>query len=237
MRIADIRSQLEEDLAWRLDELRHLRNQLLTGHVREDWPVSAMRTILVMQYAHLEGFARNAFSIYVSSINLRRLKADEVHPNLFATALVSEFDALRSGVNDEQDSEHGRLTRRARRQVNFVEKLRSLSASECVIEVDAAVSMEMNFGSDVLRRTLFRLGISESEVDDVYYSSLEFVRKTRNDIAHGSRRENIPPGLFEGHLKKCDEFMNELVRLITAAIASEWFRVEPATSGVRRNSS
>jgi hypothetical protein len=226
MKLEDIRAELEEDLAWRLDEIRHLRNTLLGDVDRSEWHVRAMRTVLVMQYAHLEGFARNAFSIYVNSVNVQRIKAEDAHPNLFASALTSEFDAIRTGAASAQGSEDGRLMRRAKVQVDFVEKLRMLGSDVLAIDTDSAVSMEMNFGSDVLRRTLYRLGIPEDAVNRTYYSSLEFVRKMRNDIAHGSRKERIPPGEFEAHQRKCEDFMKELVRLITLAIRSGWYRKE-----------
>ncbi|MGI5162157.1 MAE_28990/MAE_18760 family HEPN-like nuclease [Microbispora sp. CA-102843] len=223
---ADLRAQLEDDLAWRLDELRHLRNQLIGALGRDQWPIASMRAILVMQYAHLEGFSHNAFSLYVDAINTCRLDAKALHPHLFATALVPEFDAVRLGAGGDQESEHGRLTRRARSQVAFVTKILQLSESPLTIEADAAVSMEMNFGADVLRRTLYRLGIPESEVSKHYYESLEFVRRTRNDIAHGSRKEKIEPGLFDAHRRKCEQFMNDLARLISRAIANEWYKAD-----------
>ncbi|UUV35789.1 MAE_28990/MAE_18760 family HEPN-like nuclease [Amycolatopsis roodepoortensis] len=225
-----MRTALEEDLAWRLDELRHLRNELLGRREPDDWPASALRAILVMQYAHLEGFARNAFSLYVSAINSRSLQSDEVHPQLAASSLIAEFDALRLGNVPEQESESGRLSRRARQQVEFIEKMRDAYRSPVNIDADAAVSMEMNFGSDVLRRTLYRLAIPDDKVDKSYYSSLEFVRNARNDIAHGSRKERIAAGLFEAHRKKCENFMNDLARLITSAVREEWFRVVEAAS-------
>jgi len=177
-----------------------------------------------MQYAHLEGFAQNAFSLYVEAINSRRLKTSEAQPHLFASALIPEFNALRHGSGNESEGEDGRLTRRAKNQVEFVQKVRLLSNGPLVIDTRAAVSMEMNFGADVLRRTLFMLGIPETEVDKSYYASLEFVRRQRNDIAHGSRREQIEPGLFEAHQGKCEKFMNDLVMLITSAVTHEWFR-------------
>lgn len=228
MEVASIRSELEEDLAWRLDEIRHLRNTLLGSIERDQWPAVAMRSILVMQYAHLEGFARNAFSIYVSAINQQTLNARELHPHLFASALIEEFEAVRLGSGGEQEaeSESGRLLRRARAQVQFVDKMRKLHDETCHINVESAVSMEMNFGEDVLRRTLYRVGISEDVFGIVYYRALEFVRRTRNDIAHGSRREHIPPGEFEAAQRKCEEFMNELMRLITKAIAEDAFRLK-----------
>ena len=218
-----LRALLEEDLAWRLDELRHLRNSLLGDVEREAWSVTALRTILVMQYAHLEGFAHNAFRLYVDAVNNRALKADQLRPELFACALVPDFDALRLGGN-EQESSEGRLTRRANMQFRFVQRVRKLGSEEVVIDADHAVSMEMNFGADVLRRTLFMLGIPESEVDRSYFSSLEFVRRARNDIAHGARRERIEAGLFEAHQKKCEQFMSDLSRLIGSAVRHEWYR-------------
>lgn len=231
MNYGELRAQLEEDLAWRLDELRHLRNSLLGGLEPASWPASALRAILVMQYAHLEGFAHNAFRLYIDAVNSQQLRAHELRPHLFASALVSEFDALRQGGN-EQESGEGRLMRRANSQFKFVEKLRLLSNAVVTVDADHAVSMEMNFGADVLRRTLFMLGIPETEVDNSYYSSLEFVRRARNDIAHGSRRERVEPGLFEAHRSKCERFMNELVRLIGHAVQDEMYRPDGSESAV-----
>ncbi|MDX8056063.1 MAE_28990/MAE_18760 family HEPN-like nuclease [Lentzea sp. BCCO 10_0798] len=224
MNVTDLRERLEEDLAWRIDELRHLRNELLGSQETSEWPVSAMRAILVMQYAHLEGFAQIAFSYYVDAVNARSLQAHEIKSNLFASACTAEFEALRTGGSGDQEDDDGRLSRRAKKQVEFVEKLRSISQTVVSIDPEAAVSMEMNFGKDVLKRTLYRLGIPESEVSTGYFASLEFVRRTRNDIAHGSRKERIDPGVFNAHRAKCESFMGELIRLITAAIRQEWFR-------------
>lgn len=224
MNPAELRAQLEDDLAWRLDELRHLRNELLGAREPSDWPVSAMRAILVMQYAHLEGYAQNAFSLYVRAINDQQLSAKILHPNLFACALSREFDEMRLGSGNDQETEDGRLMRRAKQQVAFVERMRVLADQILTIEADVAVSMEMNFGSDVLRRTLYRLGIPSDVVNRSHFTSLEFVRKARNDIAHGSRKERIEPGLFDAHRRKCEQFMNDLTRLITTAVDGEWYR-------------
>jgi hypothetical protein len=222
---AELRAQLEDDLAWRLDELRHLRNALLNMQEQNQWPVHAMRAILVMQYAHLEGFAQNAFSLYIRAINDRQVPAKDLHPSLFACALVPEFDAIRLGSGNDQESEDGRLLRRAKLQVSFVQKVRDLIEQVMLIDAESAVSLEMNFGSEVLRRTLYRLGMPDGAVNRSHYNSLEFVRVTRNDISHGSRKERIEAGLFEAHRRKCEEFMNDLSRLITRAVDEEWYRV------------
>jgi hypothetical protein len=223
--ISDVKAQLEEDLAWRADEIRHLRNALLGSTKSTDWPAHAMRAILVLQYAHLEGFARNSFAIYLETVNEQRLRATEAHPNLLATALTPEFDAVRRGSGSDAEPEDTRLMRRARLQVNFVDKIRTMSERTLFVDVDSSVEMEMNFGSDVFRRTLYRLGIPETELHMTYYSSLEFIRRLRNDIAHGMRKERIAAGEFEAHQRKGEEFMDELVRLITSAVSAEMYKV------------
>ncbi|MFD7059892.1 MAE_28990/MAE_18760 family HEPN-like nuclease [Streptomyces sp. NPDC059906] len=223
MKISDLRLQLEEDLAWRLDELRHLRNNLLGTTDRDAWEPRSMRAILVMQYAHLEGFTRNALSLYVTLVNSRRLHAEALQPQLLAAALTGEFKSLYSGDFSPQDVE-GRLSRRVKGHVAFLDRLKVLSATPVEIAAEVAVSMEMNLSPDVLRRNLYMLGIPEDKVHRGQYAAIEFVKNTRNDIAHGSRTEVIPPGLFDAHRKKCEQFMGDLSRIITRAASEEWFK-------------
>ncbi|QWB24226.1 MULTISPECIES: MAE_28990/MAE_18760 family HEPN-like nuclease [Streptomyces] len=220
-----MRAQLEEDLAWRLDELRHLRNQLLGDSKRESWTAAAMRTILVMQYAHLEGFTRNSFHVYVTAINEASLNASELQPQLLASALASEFTALRRnvGADDDKDDE-GRLTRRAQNEVAFTSKLLDVMAVPLTLTAEEAVSMEMNMGRDVLRRCLYLLAIPGDKVNKHQYNAIEFVKNARNDIAHGSRKERFSPALFEAHREKCEQFMRDLMRVITLAATEQWYK-------------
>ncbi|MET9255788.1 MAE_28990/MAE_18760 family HEPN-like nuclease [Streptomyces sp. NPDC003717] len=228
MNVAELRAQLEEDLAWRLDELRHLRNRLLGDEIESEWSVSSMRAILVMQYAHLEGFTRNAFALYVSAINSRKMTAGQLKPQLLAAALGVEFDALRKnkGEHDDEDEEEGKLTRRARNHVSFLQRLQELTAGHLEISSDTAISMEMNMGRDVLRRCLYMLAIPIDEVSRAQYSSIEFVKNARNDVAHGSRKERISSGMFKSHAIKCEQFMKDLTRIITSAMSRQLFLAE-----------
>ncbi|MFF0091391.1 MAE_28990/MAE_18760 family HEPN-like nuclease [Streptomyces canus] len=225
MNVAELRAQLEEDLTWRLDELRHLRNRLLGSDSESDWAASSLRAILVMQYAHLEGFTRNAFALYVTVINSHQVKAAQLKPQLLAAALGVEFDALRKnrGENDNEDEEEGKLTRRARNHVSFLQRLQELTSGHLEIAADTAISMEMNLGRDVLRRCLYMLAIPMDEVSRAQYSSIEFVKNARNDIAHGSRKERISTDMFKAHTVKCEQFMKDLARIITSATVRQLF--------------
>jgi len=165
--------------------------------------------------------------LYVRHVNDVSLHADELHVQLIASALTGEFNGLRKGGSlegQQEDSENTRLLKRARRQVEFVQKLRALTNGPVSIDAEHAISMEMNLSSDVLRRTLYMLGIPDDSVDGAQYRALDFVKNARNDIAHGSRKEKIEPGLFNAHRKKCEDFMNSLVRLVTEAAHDEWYK-------------
>ena len=224
MNVAEMRAQLEADILWRLDEIRHLRNLLLQGEEPEKASVYSLRAILVMQYAHLEGFTRTALSLYIDAINSQRLSAKSLRPELLAAALAGEFDTLRRGVPASGDD--GKMTTRARHQIAFVQRLQELSEGPVSIAAEVAVSLEMNLGSDVLKKCLVALGISTEKVARDQYSAIDFVKNVRNDIAHGGRKEKIPGGLFSAHLKKCEEFMNELARVLTRAVSEKWFLVQ-----------
>lgn len=86
-----------------------------------------MRAILVMQYAHLEGFTRNALSLYVDLINNHGLRAHEVHPQLLASALATEFKELAAAASIAASENEGKLTRKAKSHVAFLARLRELS--------------------------------------------------------------------------------------------------------------
>lgn len=233
MDVAELRTQLEEDLTWRLDELRLLRNDLLGNLEQSSWPAHSLRALLVMQYAHLEGLTQNSFHLYIRVINECKLPVAELHANLLATALVSDFKSLRTGAisGDDEDSESTYL-KRAKRHVSFVERVRVATRGPLYVDPDHAVSMEMNLGSDVLRKTLYMVGIPDSAMDGGYLSSLEFVRRARNDVGHGARTEAISINLFDAHMRKCESFMNHIVRIVTTAVAEEWFRIRQESPGM-----
>ncbi|WP_143510269.1 MAE_28990/MAE_18760 family HEPN-like nuclease [Pseudonocardia sp. Ae717_Ps2] len=227
MKLLDLRAELENDLSWRLDELRHLRNLLLPTADQESWPVSSMRTLLVMQYAHLEGYVRNSANIYVAFINSIQAAASDVRAELVAAALLQEFEAVRKGggVEAQEDGdENGVLLKRAKSQVAFVNKIRMILENPVEIDSGSAVSLDMNLSADVLRRQLFVLGIPSERVERAQFSALEFVRRTRHDIAHGNRKERISTGEFQAHTSQSERFMSDLARLITSAARDGWYR-------------
>ncbi|MDE3203436.1 MAG: hypothetical protein KGQ66_04355 [Acidobacteriota bacterium] len=229
----ELRAQLESDLAWRLDELRHLRNNLLGSLSRDDWPASSMRTILVMQYAHLEGLTRQALTIYAEAINALAPVCSTVHPQLVAAAMRAQFRSLRAGIHaDEAADVEGQLMRRAHNETAFVETTRTVLSSTLLVDPEIVTSTEGNLSPDLLRRLLYSFAIPPDQVHETSYRALDFVRRARHDIAHGVRTERIEPGLFDAHRLKSEALMQEVVRLVFLAFSDEWFRVDNGPAAV-----
>lgn len=221
MTVDQLAAEIEAELAWRIAELRHLRNTLLGEE--EDPPIAAMRTLMVMQYAHLEGFARTALALYVSAVNLTEIDTKAAQAHLAAAALADEFERLRRNGVAGQSSEDGPLTTRAKNQVAFLLKMRTLASRPLIIDEKHAVSTEANLGSDVLQRLLFRLAIPPGEITSSQYKALDFVKNARNDIAHGDRKVRLEPNKFRAHLAKSEQLMNDLSRLIGRAFREKWY--------------
>jgi hypothetical protein len=225
MSVADLRAELEEDLSWRQSELRSLRNLLIGKKSRDGWAGSELRVLMVMQYAHVEGFTRHALAVYLRGIAASNLTISELSLPLATSALLGEISALRIPLAAESSSEMPeKLLRRAKREVDFVSKIRTMQNEQAVFNEDDVISLEMNIGSDVLKRTLYRLGIDLVELEDSHYKAIDFVKNQRNDVAHGGRTQVIHVKLYEQHLKKAEDFMNSLVRVISRNYTRATFR-------------
>ena len=60
MDLDDVIAQIEEELTWRMDELRFLRNQL--ANIPDEKNKKRYRkTLIVMLYSYYEGFSKSAF--------------------------------------------------------------------------------------------------------------------------------------------------------------------------------
>src|ERR1700677_570329 len=96
MRIDTIWAELEQDLAWRHDEVRLLSNTRNSLR-REDERDRFRRAQLVMLYAHVEGFCKLAFLVYIKAINASEISMSSASDELVASAFSDLFHALHHG--------------------------------------------------------------------------------------------------------------------------------------------
>jgi RiboL-PSP-HEPN len=216
MNLADIRAELEDELRWRLEELRFLKNQL--PDLRTDDERSRFRrALVVMLYSHFEGFWKAAFSIYVKALNAEGILCKDALHNLVAATL---FDLL-AGLTDHQ-KKHSFFRSKApddtklhqlHRQIEFLSRLPELGAVKLDIPVEKVVDPESNLKPDVIRKNLFRLGFPH-DLFEPHEGTVHQLLNKRNNVAHGATRLGIAEDEFNRLEGAVLSIMEDVIKLL-----------------------
>lgn len=182
-------TQIEQDREWREAEMRSLLNDLARRE-GQDAQDEFRRPLVALQYAHYEGFTKFALQHYVNAVNSKVLSCSEATPQLVALAFAKVFRELRN------PDPKGKLFKGAlpadtplhkfAREVHFLTEMNEVFSRVLRIEEDA-VDTESNLTPAVLRKNLFRLGLSMAFVDEIE-GELNRLVGVRNEISHGDSR-------------------------------------------------
>ncbi|TWT57695.1 hypothetical protein KOR42_10590 [Thalassoglobus neptunius] len=212
--INDFENELRREWEWREDELRSLSN--LIGREDDDESKSHRKSIIVMLYAHYEGFAVFALNHYRIFVNRQRLTAQTAASSIVAGAWGHIFKAIQSGdekcrvfTSELPDDRKLHILWRRR---NFIEQHDSLRSREIVVE-DAVVDSDSNMKPKVLSRNLFLLGIPHDWVRSVE-GEINRLIQIRNALAHGSRKQGIPNAEFD----EIEQAMKDVIERIQSEI-------------------
>lgn len=233
MNVADVRAEMEGDLSWRQDEIRFLQNQsvLLASVDQQD---QFRRAMIVLLYAHFEGYCKFALSVYVNVVNQAGLPCRDANVALAAASLGDVLAALRnpSSKCDEfrnalPDDSGLHLFARER---EFVEKTAGLEARRVTIP-DGVVDMESNLKPVVLRKNLYRLGLPIDTFESVE-GPINRLLNSRNKIAHGESKSGVPLKSYEEVRDAVYQVMQSLTIEVTKAIIEQKFlRLAPVAVG------
>ena len=217
--LADVRAQLELELAWRLDELRLLQNQL--GLISSESDRDRYRKMLVvMLYAHFEGFCKEAWLLYVDTINrlgIHRLQANDA---IASASLAEVFRALEDPQRkcDEfrrQLPDDAKL-HRFHRQMEFVIELRNIWRRQVALP-EELIDTEANLSVPQLRKSLFRLGLAIDSFE-AYEGSIHRLVNLRHAVAHGAYKQGVPDADYVAFRYAIFDVMNGMSRLIWGAL-------------------
>jgi hypothetical protein len=147
------------------------------------------RSLVLVAYAHLEGFCKFSLFSYTAALNSLGINCCDASIPVAAASLSKVFAALR-----DPQSKHPVFRRRmpddaqlhlAAREQIFLESFHEVSSGKLEIP-DRVVDTKSNLSPDVLRKMLFQLGLSYSTVEQ-HQSNLAKLLGIRNAIAHGDR--------------------------------------------------
>jgi hypothetical protein len=174
--VLELSEALDDAAAWRKKEMSAIRAMIAT-RARAHEQEALRRAAVPMLYAHWEGFAKEAATCYLELVLRQRRKYRELCPS---------FVALAARGRIRQAAE----TRRLSAHIPIVQFLLEGLDEQARFSVEGAIDLESNLSSTVLRDLLVTIDVPY----DSSWSSKELLidgslLKTRNDVAHGERRE------------------------------------------------
>jgi hypothetical protein len=198
MSLADLRAQLEADRAWREDEIRAFQNRGATISDEEELK-RYRRVLILLLYAHYEGFCKFALVLYVNAVNQLGISCGGAAYAIAAASLADLFRELR---NPQQKSDlfrrdlpdDAKLHQFARDR-EFIERASEVDKRPVHIP-DDVVDTESNLTPVVLKKNLYRLGLPHDQFEQ-YKAEINKLLNVRNGISHGSFKDGIDRKLYE----------------------------------------
>lgn len=219
MDIAEVRAELEKDRAWRQDEIRFFQNCAAKFDTEQEQP-RFNRALILLLYAHFEGFCKFAFTLYINEVNKLGLLRGQANYSLTASSLSDLFGALRNPSskcaefkNSLPDDSKLHLFARDR---EFVERVADFMSCPMIIP-ETVVDTESNLKPVVLRKNLFRLGFRHDQFLDLE-GEINRLLEYRNKIAHGAAQFGIEQNTYEALRCATDKIMTQVTIDIMEAL-------------------
>lgn len=197
MKLDELWAEIEAEQEWRQAEMRFFQNQLV--HIPSEAEQDKFRRALILLlYAHFEGFSKFVFTLYINAINSEGVSCEQANYAIAAASLNDVFKALRdpqskcSEFKDKlpDDSELHRFAR----DREFMQRSKELEKRKISIS-DAVVDTESNLKPIILRKILYRLGFRHDQFESIE-GKIHCLLNRRNGIGHGESKDGIPLGKY-----------------------------------------
>jgi hypothetical protein len=220
--------ELEEDRASREGEIRLIENIIARSQSNEE-QIMLRRSLVLLTYAHLEGFCKFALTAYASAINALRLPCKDASLPLVALSLAKIFVALR-----DLNSKHPEFSKIANdrelhmlaRERFFLENFENITARQVEIS-DHVVDTKSNLSSLVLKRNLYQLGL-RFPVVATHAGKIDRLLGIRNAIAHGDKLKIPKDSDVREYLQASFDVMRFVQEEVFASLRDKIYQRDPA---------
>lgn len=210
--ILEFRSDMEDSLSWRVNEFLALKNLL-----RSDNSVPVVKTLIVMLYAHFEGFFKDCLECYIKYINSTNLTLSNFIDTVITASLSREYMAFEdsnrkckelTSVPPAEEFLHKYHRRR-----ELTKKFTSNYLDKKIRIDEKIINTKSNLDYGVLQENLYILGFDYNYFMDKQNNITKLVR-LRNSVAHGSQREPIDFSEFEKIEEDILGIMEEMIKYL-----------------------
>lgn len=210
--ILEFRSDMEDSLSWRINEIITLKNML-----REDNNVPVVKILIVMLYAHFEGFFKDCLECYIRYINSTELELYKFGDSLIAASLNREYAAFENmnrkckelvSVPPTEEFLH-----KFHRRKELTQKMTSDYLYRKIRINEKIINTKSNLDYAVVQENMYILGLDYNYFLDKQNNITRLVQ-LRNSVAHGSQREPIDFIEYEKIETDIFEIMEELIKYL-----------------------
>ena len=224
MEAESLRSQFESELAWRQEEIAFMKNQLI--YIEEDKKNKYRKSMVLMLYAHFEGFTKIALQMYLQYINDMDISLLDVNAHLQASALKKEFNAYddldrKAKIFKKKLPQEDERIHRLFRRVEFIERFDEFRDKKLRID-DDVIDTESNLWYVVLQKNLYRCGLSIDLFKD-QMEAIDSLVNRRNSIAHGNIRAGVTKEEYEKWESQTYDVMNQIIRTLFECAVNKSF--------------
>ena len=225
MELTKFRAQLEEEFEWRSAEMRFFNN-LCERVPTTDQKEQFRRALVLLLYAHFEGYCKFSLALYVSAVNDSGLLCNQVTPAIVAATLHDVFVALRDPTRRAPEfrsklPDDSKLHRFALDR-EFVERTEEIMCRPVAIP-ENAVNTESNLKPIVLRKNLYRLGLPHDQFAS-FEGTIDKLLAFRNKIAHGETKAGVKQEVYDELKDSAFRVMSGITAGITKALDEKWFQ-------------
>lgn len=166
----ELKDFLDKDLAWRKQELSSI---LASVNSAQSKALNvALRTSILLLYAHWEGFIKNAATAYVNFVSNQNLILSELHNSFLAIALKQKITLFEE-------------TNTSTIHAEFIHYFRNNLVDQAKIKPENVISSKSNLNSKILKQILVAIGIDYTSFELKANLIDEKLLHYRNNVAHG----------------------------------------------------
>ncbi|MCR4991198.1 MAG: hypothetical protein K6A38_10100 [Lachnospiraceae bacterium] len=210
----ELREQIESELAWRQEELSFIKNQL--NYVADMKKDQFRKTLVLMLYAHFEGFSKIALQTYLQYINNMNLNICDVNSTLQAAALKREFSAYDTGDKKNEFFKkplpNDVFLHKLSRRVELIERIEDFKRQRFFLD-DDIIDTESNLRYIVLQKNLYFCGLP-IDLFDEQKNYIDSLVNRRNSIAHGDCKSGVDEKEYMKWEEQTYTVMNTIVRIL-----------------------
>lgn len=230
-------SELEDQKSKRQGEIIRLNNllhkipkELTLDETSLELSLNSIRRAnICLIYAHIEGFVKFAFTIYITAINQLNLNCQDVIPIFKAAVYADEFKTL-TNINHKsnffkKNFPYDNHLHRLFRQEEFFEKISDYPSLKVQIK-DKYINTESNVGKEVLEKLMYQVGLPHNSLSSVT-DILNRLKNKRNDISHGVDMSFIKESEYNKYVECSFKILEELVSLVLDAYQNKKYLYNP----------